>query len=371
MTWIVLASFGGPLLLSLSLTWLIRRWAVRVGFIDLPGGHKQHGRPVALGGGAAIFISACAPILVGTAAAWWLAGTPTADAAAPPDWTPNGVARHLEGIASRLPVVGGIVMGALVLHVVGLIDDRRPLRPRAKFAAQFAVALGVAGPLGIRIIEAAPAPISILLTVLWIVGITNAFNFLDNMDGLSAGVGAIAAAIFALASLRAGQVFVPVMALVLSGTLAGYLVFNFHPASIFMGDAGSMVIGFLLSVLTVLTNYYDPARNPTPLGIAVPLVVLAVPIYDVASVVTLRLRLGLSPLKGDRRHFSHRLVARGLSIRGAVLTIYLATAATGLSAIVLPAVDWGGAALLLAQCVCVVVMIAILEHRPGDVAGRS
>ena len=135
-------------------------------------------------------------------------------------------------------------MGSVVvLHVVGLLDDCRPLGALPKFAAQLAVALFTAWPMGIRVAEALSPPISILLTVLWIVLITNAFNFLDNMDGLSAGVAAIAAAIFAVAAMGAGQVFVPMMAWVVVGALLGFLVFNFSPASIYMGDAGSLVVG--------------------------------------------------------------------------------------------------------------------------------
>ena len=168
--------------------------------------------------------------------------------------------------------------------------------------------------------------------------------------------------------MASGQVFVPILAWVMVGALLGFLIFNFSPASIFMGDAGSLVIGYLLSVLTILTTYYDPSRNLMPLGILVPVVVLAVPLYDVTSVVIHRIRAGDSPFKGDWRHFSHRLVKKGMTRRGAVLTIYLATAATGLPAIVLPHVGWGLAMLLLTQCLCVVLMIAILEHtgRPSD-----
>jgi UDP-GlcNAc:undecaprenyl-phosphate GlcNAc-1-phosphate transferase len=144
--------------------------------------------------------------------------------------------------------------------------------------------------------------------------------------------------------------------------LLGFLVFNFSPATIFMGDAGSLVVGFLMSVLTILTTYYQPSRSITPLVLIVPLVVLAVPLYDVISVVIHRIRLGVSPFRGDWRHFSHRLVKRGMTSRGAVLTIYLATAATGLPAILLPSVSWTGAIILLLQCLCVVAMIAVLEH---------
>jgi UDP-GlcNAc:undecaprenyl-phosphate GlcNAc-1-phosphate transferase len=353
---VVILSLVGPFVLSVVATYVVRGWAVRRGFVDRPSGHKQHERPIALGGGIAITVAFVLPVLVGVVAAWMI------NRSVPPGWLPEFVRMHLPGIASKLPVVLGVLVGAVVLHVVGLIDDRRALGPWVKFAVQFAVAIFVAWPMGIRAVELLPAPLSIAVTVLWIVLITNAFNFLDNMDGLSAGVAAVGAAIFAVAAMAVGQVFVPVMAFVLVGTLAGYLLFNFPPASIFMGDAGSLVIGYLMAVLTVLTTFYDPGLGLTQLGVFVPIVVLAVPLYDVTSVVVHRIRLGLSPFRGDRRHFSHRLVRRGMSPRGAVLTIYLATAATGLPAIVLPRVPQWAAVLLLVQCLCVVIMIAVLEH---------
>ena len=363
MTAICLLAVAGSFLLALAATWAVRAWARRTGFIDHPGGHKTHKIPMALGGGIAIFTAICAPILLVTAAAWVLhrdAGTEAALAI--PDWLPAIVRAHLSGIASKLPHVLAIVAGALVLHIVGLIDDRRPLGPTPKFMAQIVVAAVLAGPLGMRIAEALPAAVSFALTVFWIVLIINAFNFLDNMDGLSAGVAAIAAAVFAVAAFGTGQIFIPVMAWVVVGALLGFLVFNFSPASIFMGDSGSMVIGYFMSLLTILTTYYDPRHGATPWGVLMPILVLAVPLYDVLSVVTHRIRAGQSPLRGDSRHFSHRLVRRGLSRRGAVLTVYLATAATALPAILLPRLDWPGASLLMLQCLCVVAMIAILEH---------
>jgi len=253
-------------------------------------------------------------------------------------------------------------MACSALNIVGLLDDRNALGAGFKFIVQLIVAIVTAWPMGIRIAEFLPAPYSICITVFWIVLITNAFNFLDNMDGLSAGVAAIAAAIIAITSMSAGQIFVPILAWVMVGSLLGFLCFNFSPATIFMGDAGSLVVGYLMSVLTILTTYYDPSLRLTSLGVMVPLVVLSVPLYDVISVVIHRIRLGESPFRGDWRHFSHRLVKRGMTQRGAVMTIYLATAATGLPAIVLSRIDWPLALLLLLQCVCVVLMIAILEH---------
>ena len=361
MLWLVLIAVGGPFLVSLAATFGVRSWARRTEFVDRPGGRKRHVSPVALGGGVALFVSICGPIFLGTILAWVIHGGDTQ-----PDWMPGIVQTHLAGIASKLSTALAIVGGAFVLLIVGLIDDRRPLGPAPKFIAQFAVAIFIAGPVGIRAVEVLPAPLSITVTVLWIVLITNAFNFLDNMDGLSAGVAAIAAAIFAVTAARSGQVFVPVMAWVVVGGLLGFLVYNFSPATIFMGDAGSLPLGFLMSVVTILTTFYDPARNLTPLGVIVPIVVLAVPLYDVLSVIIHRIRAGESPLRGDWRHFSHRLVKRGMTPRGAVLTIYLATAATGLPAIILATVDWPVAVLLLLQCLAVVAMISILEHTPTD-----
>jgi len=227
----------------------------------------------------------------------------------------------------------------------------------------------------VRALEFLPPSLSIAATVVWLVLITNAFNFLDNMDGLSAGVGAIAAVILGAAAAATGQVFVPVTAFVVAGALIGFLVFNFAPASIFMGDSGSLVTGYMLGVLTVLTTFFDPVQQRTPFGVLVPVVVLAVPLYDVGSVCWHRRRAGRSLFIADRGHFSHRLVQRGMSPRSAVLTIYLATAATAMPALLLPNAGGGSAALLLAQCGCVVAIIAVLEHvgpqRPGSPAGAK
>jgi UDP-GlcNAc:undecaprenyl-phosphate GlcNAc-1-phosphate transferase len=274
-------------------------------------------------------------------------------------------------MAEKLPMLLAILGGGLVLQILGLVDDVRALGPWSKLAAQVLVAFALAAGFEIRAVEALGPGLSVGITVFWIVLIINAFNFLDNMDGLSAGVAAIAASIFACSAMASGQIFVPVMAWVLVGALLGFLMFNFWPASVFMGDAGSMVIGYFLSVLTVLTTYQDSEQRLLPFGVLVPLIVLAVPLYDVTSVVIHRLRAGVSPFRGDRRHFSHRLVKRGMSPRAAVSTIYLATAATSVSAVILPRADWAMASLIFAQCVCVVLIIAVLEHAPGGAPGSK
>ena len=358
MVTIIVLAVAVPWALSLVLTAVVRGWARRRGFVDQPGGHKQHDTPVALGGGIAILLAVGLPLLAAALVPVVLAG----DGA--PQWLPGLMQTHHEGIAAKLPKLLAILAGAVVLHVVGLIDDRRALGAGPKFIVQVAVALALVLGANVRLLEMLPGPLSIGLTVLWIVLITNAFNFLDNMDGLAAGVAAIAAAIFAASALLAGQVFVPLTALVLVGALLGYLPYNFPPARIYMGDAGSTVIGYLLAVLTVLTTFYDPQRGLQPFGVLVPIVVLAVPLYDVVSVCWHRIRAGQSIFKGDRRHFSHRLVKRGMSVPAAVLTIYLATATTAMSALLLPRCDWPTACVVFAQCVCVVAIIAVLEHSP-------
>ncbi|MGB0715536.1 MAG: glycosyltransferase family 4 protein [Phycisphaerae bacterium] len=354
--WLALGAWIGSFLLSLVMTGIVMRLAHARGFLDRPGGHKSHTTPVALGGGIGIFLSICLPLLGACLAAYlW-------NRSGPPDWLPATMARHLPGLGSKLGVLCGILGSAMVLFLVGLIDDRKPLGPAPKFFFQFAVAIFTVVAIEVRAAEALPSLLSIVVTVFWIVLITNAFNFLDNMDGLSAGVAALATLVLAVTSWRAGQLFVPVMALVVSGTLCGFLVYNFSPAKIFMGDAGSLVVGYLLSVLTILTTFYDPQQNTRPLGVVAPIVILAVPLYDVLSVVIHRLRAGQSPLRGDKRHFSHRLQRLGMTTPGAVLTIYLATAATALPAMALPRATWDVGVLLLLQCFCVVLMIAILEH---------
>jgi UDP-GlcNAc:undecaprenyl-phosphate GlcNAc-1-phosphate transferase len=370
MATLVTIAVVGSFFMSVLVTWIVKRWALRMGFVDRPGGHKQHESPIALGGGIAIFVSATLPLILGALAARWLGS------AEPPEWLPDFIRPHLEGLSSKLGTLLSITTGAFVLHVLGLIDDRKALGPGIKLLIQTAVALAIVVICRIRAVEALGPVVSTTVTVFWIVFIINAFNFLDNMDGLSAGVAAIAASIFACSATQTGQIFVPIMAWVLVGTLLGFLMFNFAPASVFMGDAGSMVVGYLLAILTILTTYYDPHQGLAPVGVLVPLIVLAVPLYDVISVTIHRLRAGESPFRGDQRHFSHRLVRRGMSVRAAVCTIYLATGATGISAIIVPRVDWSFAMLLFTQCCFVVLIIAILEHapvstRPSDAQRKS
>ena len=339
-------------------TMAVRRVSTRRGFVDRPGGHKAHATPVALGGGVAVTLAATLPILVGGAAAWWLSS-------ARPAWLPGDIAIQLGGILSKMPAALAVVGGAWALCIVGLIDDARTVRPLTRLIVQVAVAAILVVGFNIRLLSHSGWPISALLSIAWIVTLINSFNFLDNMDGLASGVAVIAASIFAIAAMRAGQIFVPTCCWLLVGAILGFLPFNWHPATIYIGDAGSTVIGLLLGVYTILTTFADPALGMHPFGVLAPLVVMAVPLYDTASVFALRIRSGQPIWQGDRRHFSHRLVRRGMSVPQAVLVIWLATLVCAMPAIALSTADWILAAGIVVQTLLVVSLVALLEWSGG------
>ena len=352
----VAAAIGLSFAISALATPLSKRVAYRFGMVDVPGRHKAHGRVVPMLGGCAIFAAILGPSLLAMALArvWASAGVPS--------WLPRELEVHVSGAASKALTALGILAAALLLHVVGLIDDRKNLGAWLKLAAQVAAAAFVALACGVRVLSFLGGPASVVLTIVWLVAITNAFNFLDNMDGLACGVAAICAAALLAASASMGQVFVPAWLCLILGALLGFLPYNFPPAGIFMGDAGSLVVGFLLGVVSCLTTYVSGGQGPRMYGVLVPIVLMAVPIYDSASVMLIRIRERRNPMVGDRRHFSHRLVRRGMSQRTAVLTVWLCTGGTAIATTLLPRVtDDAGAMLVFAQTVAIVGIVALLE----------
>ncbi|MHC4623802.1 MAG: MraY family glycosyltransferase [Planctomycetota bacterium] len=342
--------------MSVTLTGMVKTLARRVGFVSQPVKDRFGDRVVPLGGGIAIFIT-IATIIIAAALSIrfllvpgrlsWLIENVNID---PADFL---------GKVSQLVV---IMLGALILFVVGLWDDKKHLRPFAKLAVQFAVAIAATAFAEVRVeffIES--RIVTSLLSAFWIVLIINAFNFLDNMDGLAAGIAAIASLILFVAAVIAGQVFVSGLALVFLGALLGFLVFNFPPAKIFMGDAGSLVVGFFVALLTLRTTYYHEAQSGQWYPVLLPAIVMAVPLYDFISVTLLRISQGKSPFVGDTQHFSHRLKRHGLTDTQTVLTLYLATLCTGLGATFLYQVNLPGALLILTQTFMILAIIAIFE----------
>ncbi len=227
--------------------------------------------------------------------------------------------------------VAALLAGALGMLLLGLLDDKYELPPLTKFGGQLLLAMLVAAA-DIRItLFVNNIGFSYAITVLWILTLTNAFNFMDNMNGLCAGLGAIAAWAFAWSAAIHGQYLVALLACLSCGALVGFLPWNFPKAVAFLGDAGSHLTGYWLAILAILPHFYS-VSNPKPWAVLAPLVILAVPLLDLVCVVMIRLRLGKPFYIGDNNHLSHRLVRRGYSRTTAVLIIwFLAALASCLS----------------------------------------
>ncbi len=308
-----------------------REWCRRTGLVDDPGRRKIHQTPTPLAGGLAVATGLVIPALLGAALLRFLGPGQAPPAAAG--------AGHLKlagyllgyGLSKRALQLGAILAGAVLMLGLGLLDDKFELRARTKFAGQLLIATLVAAG-GARITLFVPNVwFSYALTIFWILTVINAFNFMDNMNGLCAGLGAIGAWIFAVAAGIHGQYLVASIAFLIFGALAGFLPYNYPKATAFLGDSGSHLAGYLLAVLAILPHFYS-ARNPRPLAVLAPLLVLAVPLGDMAWVVWWRWRRGKPFYEGDTNHLSHRLAARGLSRARTVALIWLLALAVGVCA---------------------------------------
>lgn len=347
---------------SFLTTGLMRLIAPRVGLIDKPAARKVHIVPTPLGGGIGIWCGVVLPLAAAQVLIWLWKNYP-------PAWLPFELAEHLAGAASRARELWGIVAAATILSITGLIDDFRPLSWKLRIAIQFGVSIAVVLS-GVRAtIFANNIWIGGVVSVLWFVILVNSFNFLDNMDGLSGGIALIVSTIFAVMMLtKPGDPhwFVGGFFLIVAGSLIGFLCHNWSPARIFMGDAGSYFLGFSIACMTLLGTFYSPSDHNKHVILA-PLCVLAVPLYDICSVILIRIKEGRSPFQPDKRHFSHRLVALGLTRVQAVLTVQLTTLTTGLLGLTLYAVSNWNAAVVIVACVgCVLLLIGILEAAPRE-----
>src|SRR5262245_22440094 len=349
---------------ALLATYVVRGKAPAWGLIDLPSERKVHTTPTPRGGGLAVWFGVVATFAVAQLLLWYVDRTSGAAGL-----VPAFARQHLPGICAQSGKLWILLAAGTALMLLGLADDRGGLSWQFRLLVEFAVAAVCVWLVpNLRLTAFLPLPlVTEALSVLWIVALINAFNMLDNMDGLSAGVAAIAATMLAAVMLLAPdpethgpQLFVAGLLLVLVGSLIGFLWHNRPPAKIFMGDSGSYFIGFMIAAATLLasyTSYQGPERH----AILAPLLVMAVPLYDMATVIVIRLRTGKSPFSADKNHFSHRLVDLGLTKPQAVLTIYLTTTTCGLGALLLHRVDATGAVLIILLIACVLGLIAILE----------
>jgi UDP-GlcNAc:undecaprenyl-phosphate GlcNAc-1-phosphate transferase len=253
-----------------------------------------------------------------------------------------------------------VLLGATIAFVVGLLDDVMGARFKVgwKITGQvLAAAVLVAG--GVRTDFLYYPGLNIAFTLVWVVGITNAFNLLDNMDGLSAGVAFIASLVLLINAWLLGEFFISLVFVAFMGSVLGFLLHNWHPARIFLGDCGSLFIGFVLASVTLLQRYVSHASS-TYFPVLMPVLVLALPIVDTATVTFIRIREGRPIYVGDSRHLSHRLVSLGMKPPLAVLTIYLITLGLGLGAVTLPQASLVQALLILLQALAVVAVVLIL-----------
>ena len=298
---ILFCTFLGVLLV----TPIIKVVAIRVGAIDMPNGRKVHKVPIPRLGGVGIFLGFAAAMLL---------------------TQPIG---HQET---------GLLIGCTIIVLTGIADDILDLKPRTKLVAQIVAAVIVAF-FGIRV-EVITHPFgsvfhlgqwAIPVTVLWIIGVTNAINLIDGLDGLAAGTAVIAAVTMATVAGLEGRMLVSGFALILAAAVLGFLPYNFSPAKIFMGDSGSMFLGFTLAALAI----QGLTKGATFISIVIPVIILGIPIFDTLFAIIRRYRNHRPIFEADKGHLHHRLLQLGLSHRQTVLSIYAVDCFLGFSAVIL------------------------------------
>lgn len=295
---IMLISFVLALMVSLIVTPMVRQWAIAKGKYDLPGGRKIHEAPTPRMGGIAIACGFLIPIILVLLLQ--------------PDWLSD-------------KAIQGTILGAAIMFFVGLMDDLYDLSPYIKLLGQFLAVL-TAFALGVQI-NALDLPFSLLIllqsfalpvTLMWLIGLTNAMNFIDGVDGLAGGITVIAAVSFAFVAFYMQEPIPAILALLLAGGTLGFLVFNFSPAKIFMGDGGALLCGFILAAIAVIG-----VLKTLTMFLFVPLLILTVPIIDITFATLRRLVQGKSPFVADASHIHHRLLGAGFTKVWTVFSLYL------------------------------------------------
>ncbi len=349
-----LAVMTCALVLSAALVPVARVAARRLGVMDAPGPRKVHAEATPRMGGLAVCLSFAGVVLAGYLAVPLLQRLPVIETHFGP-----ALALLLEAYRVERKLLALLVGGALVF-AVGLADDI--------LGSRFPVGVKAAGQIvAALVVLAADVRTSFLpfdwmntvVTLLWLVGVTNAFNLLDNMDGLCAGVALVASAVLLLNAWLLGEFFISLILVAFMGSLLGFLIYNWNPASIFLGDCGSLFIGYVMASLTLLERYVSHASS-TYFPVLMPVLVLAMPLLDTATVVVIRVREGRPIYVGDSRHISHRLVSLGLSPQTAVLVIYLITFCLGMGAVSLADATPVETLLILLQSAGMVTLVLIL-----------
>jgi UDP-GlcNAc:undecaprenyl-phosphate GlcNAc-1-phosphate transferase len=324
-----LAAFVISAAVVLLTTPIVKKIGLQSGYYDPPGGRKVHQQPMVRLGGISIFLGT----LVALLCVWWSGGF----GVQPPD-------KEYE--------IWGVTLGGLAFFLIGLADDLFNLSPFVRLFLQV-IAASFAWQAGVQIeflsipfigLSSLPVWISLPVTVIWLVGMTNAINWIDGLDGLAAGVSGIAAVIMLIVCLFMHQSAAALVVAALAGATLGFLRYNFNPAQIFMGDGGAYFIGFTLAGVGVI----GLVKSVTTVAVLLPVLILAVPLFDMSAVILDRLRHGKSPFIADNRHLHHRLLQAGLSHRLTVLFIYALTLWVGSLALAFSGIPSGFAYTIVA-----------------------
>lgn len=345
MSWIYSIGLITAFLLTLFFTPVVKKVAIKIGAVDQPNERKIHQEPMPRMGGVAIYLAYVLTYI--------------------------GVVYFTDAVATNVGYA--LLLGGAIIVITGIFDDIYELSPKTKVFGQL-LAAGVAMYFGLRI-QVVSLPfmeeslrigwLGIPLTILWIIGITNAINLIDGLDGLASGVSGIASLALFFVSVSIGNTMLALMSIILVGSVLGFLRFNFYPAKIFMGDSGSLFLGFFLAVISLLE-----LKQVTLVSFVIPMLVLAVPISDTLYAMIRRKLNGQSISTADKLHLHHRLLAMGLSHRKAVLLIYLISAIFAFLAIVIThgALWWAILAfasyLLFFEIFAEAIGMMKQEHRP-------
>ncbi|UDQ97717.1 MraY family glycosyltransferase [Lentisphaerota bacterium WC36G] len=353
---IYIAAFVSATALSLILTPVSIKIALKTNFFDKPqeGTHNLHSQATPFLGGVAMFVSWLLTILVGWLT-FWLFKNKMFSAE---------MLKELVGFNNRHGALIAIILAVGLITIIGLIDDKYKLKASTKLFGQIIASLMVVFLGGVKMIIIFNNPIWVGFTsVMWILVLINAINFLDNMDGLAAGISAIAFFFFVLISAINGQFLIATLAAICCGATVGFWFFNHTPARIFMGDSGSHFLGMLLAVISMATTFYDSNSNlPIYVHFLVPLFVLGVPLFDAVAVMIIRYKLKTPFHIGDHNHLSHRFVRMGLTRKSAVLIIHLLTVLLGLSSLLILCGKIDIAIIAIAQGLMLFAVISILQY---------
>jgi len=357
--YLFLVSLLGASLCTPLAIWLGKRWGV----LDLPGSRKIHTEPIPLVGGWAIFLTLTLVTWGHLLGAWLVRGTEL-------ELYLGDRIQNYVFLASKLMAkVAPVYAGAAIVFVLGLIDDLKGMSVKSRLAVQLVMAAGLALAGYHPSLGFFPPIIGGVVGILWIVGITNAFNFLDGLDGLSTGVALVGAS--ALLSIMgvAIQPDVVFFLAALIGTLLGFLRFNYHPAKVFLGSAGSLLIGYLMAILTLQVTYMKGTADNWLMPLLTPVFIVAIPLYDTASVVLIRLLQKRSIAIGDQSHFHHRLMKLGFSHRQTVAFIVIVAFSIALSAVRLVDANLWRSLLILVRIMSMMSLIMLAERIAAKVRG--